>query len=489
MAFTRKPAGDGFLVSTNFNLANPANGTYPCWRYDAGERAAEGDRQHRQNSRPSARPRFSTPFTSHLPAVWTIMSVVGDLPQGLVYVYLFHQFDAPIVLNVADEIARAPDPGPLRDLFPQETVRRVDQAYQRMTARSARCDAVGLTWLGLVAVSLVALLLLARSAGQGLVFWVPVVAVLGPVGLLVWRVTASGRRAGLPADRTADEGPAVWKRSLVETVGDLPPYLIGLVLGLLAIVSLPEIGQSASYQLLIDYGFPLAIGVFLYQGPLQAWATHDRYLRVLWRRLPATIISTNLALTGLLAAAFPLISLFLKNCPIGGPAVLLWWIIAVLGGLAGGSVLYVYHRWAVQRGFVAWSALLWGRDEEYNCEPVIASPTWRRVWIWLLVSFVVLVAGIALGAMGGMLVEGYEMKAGSGGGRDISTTFYRIRVKGRLDERWSDWFNGFTISYPAQEETLLSGPVRDQAALHGMLTKIRDLGLSLLSIDRVERRT
>ena len=71
---------------------------------------------------------------------------------------------------------------------------------------------------------------------------------------------------------------------------------------------------------------------------------------------------------------------------------------------------------------------------------------------------------------------------------DMSTTTYRIRVKGRLDERWSDWFNGFTISYPAEDETLLSGPVRDQAALHGMLAKIRDLGLSLLSINRVERR-
>lgn len=77
---------------------------------------------------------------------WTIMSVVGDLPRGLVYVYLFHQFDAPIVLNVAEEIANAPAPGPLRDLFPPETVRQVDKAYGRLIARSARCDALGYTW-------------------------------------------------------------------------------------------------------------------------------------------------------------------------------------------------------------------------------------------------------------------------------------------------------------------------------------------------------
>ena len=68
-----------------------------------------------------------------------------------------------------------------------------------------------------------------------------------------------------------------------------------------------------------------------------------------------------------------------------------------------------------------------------------------------------------------------------------SGTVYQIRVKGRLDKRWSDWFNGFVITYPSDDETLLDGRVADQAALHGLLAKIRDLGLSLLSIDRVER--
>ncbi len=59
-------------------------------------------------------------------------------------------------------------------------------------------------------------------------------------------------------------------------------------------------------------------------------------------------------------------------------------------------------------------------------------------------------------------------------------------MKGILDEKWSDWFDGFTIA-PQGDETLLIGPVADQAALHGLLAKIRDLGLPLLSIKRVER--
>jgi hypothetical protein len=63
---------------------------------------------------------------------------------------------------------------------------------------------------------------------------------------------------------------------------------------------------------------------------------------------------------------------------------------------------------------------------------------------------------------------------------------YQIRVRGILEERWSDWFDGFSISLQGDGETLLTGPVADQAALHGLLGKIRDLGLPLLSVERVE---
>jgi hypothetical protein len=60
---------------------------------------------------------------------------------------------------------------------------------------------------------------------------------------------------------------------------------------------------------------------------------------------------------------------------------------------------------------------------------------------------------------------------------------YQIRVHGILQEKWSDWFNGFTITHPNECETLLVGPVSDQSALHGLLAKIRDLGLTLRSVE------
>ena len=63
---------------------------------------------------------------------------------------------------------------------------------------------------------------------------------------------------------------------------------------------------------------------------------------------------------------------------------------------------------------------------------------------------------------------------------------YQIRVRGVLDACWSDWFEGLTVCPHSDNDTLLTGPVRDQSALLGILAKIRDLGLPLLSVNRVE---
>lgn len=61
-------------------------------------------------------------------------------------------------------------------------------------------------------------------------------------------------------------------------------------------------------------------------------------------------------------------------------------------------------------------------------------------------------------------------------------TNYQIRLKGHLECQWTDWFDGMTVTLEEDGETLLTGPVADQAALYGLLKKVRDLGMPLLSV-------
>ena len=63
---------------------------------------------------------------------------------------------------------------------------------------------------------------------------------------------------------------------------------------------------------------------------------------------------------------------------------------------------------------------------------------------------------------------------------------YQIRIKGHLGPQWTDWFGGLTITLEDNGDTLLTGPVVDQAALHGLLKRVRDLGLPLISAIRVK---
>jgi len=65
---------------------------------------------------------------------------------------------------------------------------------------------------------------------------------------------------------------------------------------------------------------------------------------------------------------------------------------------------------------------------------------------------------------------------------------YEIRLKGHLNDRWANWFEGLTITLEDNGDTLLTGPVVDQAALHGLLKKVRDLGMPLVSVSPVEPR-
>ncbi|NMB87278.1 MAG: hypothetical protein GYA17_02895 [Chloroflexi bacterium] len=69
----------------------------------------------------------------------------------------------------------------------------------------------------------------------------------------------------------------------------------------------------------------------------------------------------------------------------------------------------------------------------------------------------------------------------------LEAQYYEIRLEGELGKRWEDWFGGMQISHPEENQTLLAGWLPDQAALHGVLFKVRDLRLVLISVIRIDR--
>ena len=63
---------------------------------------------------------------------------------------------------------------------------------------------------------------------------------------------------------------------------------------------------------------------------------------------------------------------------------------------------------------------------------------------------------------------------------------YEIRLRGHLDSRWAAWFDGLSLTHESDGTTIIHGPVADQSALHGLLQKVRDMGLALVSVTEIE---
>ena len=378
LVFTRKPSGDGFLVSTNFNVANPNNSRgYPCWRYDTAQRELSElvDRRGELTVSDVAGVLEAT----HVEAAggWTIASLLADLSGGKVYLYYFHQFDRPVVLDVAEQLANPPAPGSLSRLFPAEVRDEAARRYERIQSRAGRCEWLGMIWFGAMVVSLALFLVLSKGRRQGLAFWVLMMIILGPLGLLVWGM--AGRRRSTDAGRLA----------LLEAAGDVVPTAVAFLTMLLVVVLVPG-AQSADLQIALIIGLPLLVGLLLFHGPLLASATKTGYLSLIRRRLPHVIVVSYLGMAGLNAIATPLMTLGLSECmarslPIATVGIFL--AIIALGALAGGALVWVYNRWAVRRGYRAWSALV-------SAEGEVAFAGWRQLGWWIALSFVALVGGV-----------------------------------------------------------------------------------------------
>jgi hypothetical protein len=378
VVFTRKPPGDGFLVSTNFNVANTNNGSYPCERYQTAtellsqfiDREGELTAQDAVDVLDAVHGEGGTS--------WTIESMVADLTNGVVYLYSYHQFDKPLVLNVAEEIAKDPAPGPLSRLFPEDVQQETARRYQQAISNQGRCAQIGKVWAGLWLGGLALLILFSIRNRQGWIFWLPVMIVLGPLGFLIWLVAGRKQKANS------------WQAALVEAAGDVTPTTLAFMLMLAVILVAPQAQSSDSLQILFIFVLPLLLGWLLFHGPLLALAARQGYLRTLGQRLPAAWVTANLGMGGIFALAIPLVKWISNTCsfmPLSLWSVVSLWTIVAVSACVGFLLILLYEGWAVRRGFRAWSVLTSGDGE-------VTTPSWRKLWWWILLSFAAPIGGV-----------------------------------------------------------------------------------------------
>lgn len=121
--YTRKTEGDGYLVSTNFNLVDPQPGVYPCQRYETATEMLEEIKNEETLTVEYARSILDAVHMEE-GQIKTLYSTIYDLPKRLIYLYYFHQFEEVVVLDVAEELAKGDRMFLITELFPQEILNR-----------------------------------------------------------------------------------------------------------------------------------------------------------------------------------------------------------------------------------------------------------------------------------------------------------------------------------------------------------------------------
>jgi hypothetical protein len=383
MAFTRKGAGEGFLVSTNFNVANPAVNTgYPCWRYEKAQGILRGitDREGPLTFRDLV--MVMDAVHQEKPS-WTVETMVADLAGGKIYLFYFYQFDKPVVLDVREELRHPREGGPLSELFPEEVRREAARRYEAIQAGARFLWTVAIAWLALVTLSLVLFFAMCRHIAKGFRLWLPVMIVLGPFAFLV-RCLVVGKKT-----------LTVWRKALIETLPDLIPVVLSNTLAIAILITTMFSGNAGPVlQVLLVFVLPLMAGLFfhwIYAGPHIVLSPAN----FLVRRLAQVVVTTFLGLGGIIPVAMPLIN---KNlvasliAPLSPAIVLSWWAFIATGAVAGGMLVFIYEYWAVKSNFTAWNAVATGDGEA-------VTPSWHKIWWWLPVSLAVMILGLAAGVV------------------------------------------------------------------------------------------
>jgi hypothetical protein len=137
---------------------------------------------------------------------------------------------------------------------------------------------------------------------------------------------------------------------------------------------------------------PLILGWIYHLVFLARYSSKGLFL---FQRLPQVLITTFLGLGGIIPVAMPLVNKTINMSlliPLSPLAVTGWWAMVVLGSIPGALLIFLFGLWEAKRGFRSWTVVAQGESE-------MVIPQFRRLWWWLPVSLVILIAGLVLGVM------------------------------------------------------------------------------------------
>lgn len=396
IAFTGKQKGDGYLVSTNFNRANPENGRYPCSRYNTT--VAMLKKMQNEGT------LTSDYFRSILDAVHvegasvnTVYSNIFDLTNGIIYLYHWHHYDEVVELNVPKEVTRALSPTRIEDLFSQKTVDQASKEYRSYRKKITTWKTVIWIWIILATVSIIVLI---GDLEYGLptpwavrLSWALVMVLFGPFGLIAYLY--SYRQPLRSPELQA--GLANWKHALGETVFDVTGYAIGIALAISTIYLILPFNESSLWSLVARfYGLPLIIGLFFFHAPVLVFVGKNQYWMVIRRRILTEIISLNFTLVGMLPVSCILMDLTEKHLGMMGPGSFFFWGVIALSACFGALTVYPFNTWLAHGGFYlrpGWLSAGGENTQETNAK---ASPSLHKAWGVLILSFAFLSGSIVL---------------------------------------------------------------------------------------------
>lgn len=384
IAITRRPAGESFLVATNFNVADPEVAE-SCERYDTATKMLtkignEDDLTVKA-------------FQKILDAVHvegdrnnTLYSNVFDLNTGTIYLYYWHQYGEVVTLNVEDEIAAGSPVRQIQDLFSEKTVTSAETEFRRYLGEIPLVEEYYLAgWFALTGILLLVFLwdvITKKIPGTWLnLYWGLVVALSGAIGFVGYWLSyrkPHNSRSGQLSQWLKATGAAA-----ISATGYAATFLSIL---LVFQIFFPQ-GTSGITSLLI----PFVIGLLLFRGPVLTILTRGKYFSVALRAILTELIST---LFGLASVIF--VDLVLKGAypKAAVPDNLMFFGMISAYAVASFILIFPFHLWLARKGYTLWIDGFDPEGEILRTESELKTLPFKKGWFFLLTSMAMLVLAV-----------------------------------------------------------------------------------------------